>query len=154
MRIYFKEIDGRPTFFSEAAHGARMIDAPQTKRERAAGKRPAQIPNPDCLIPDDAIEISADRHAALLAAQSDGKQIVARGGNPVLVDPQPDPELRRRRRNRLLVESDWTQLADTLTGDPALKLAWAVYRQELRDLDMTGTDWPVAPGAEADDGAA
>jgi len=36
----------------------------------------------------------------------------------------------RLERNRLLKESDWTQLADA----PVDKAAWATYRQELRDL--------------------
>ncbi len=39
----------------------------------------------------------------------------------------------RAERNRLLAESDWTQLADVVLTDEA-KLAWATYRQELRDI--------------------
>lgn len=36
-------------------------------------------------------------------------------------------------RNRLLARSDWTQLPDS-PFDAATKLAWATYRQALRDL--------------------
>ena len=36
----------------------------------------------------------------------------------------------RAERNRLLAESDWTQVADA----PVDKAAWATYRQELRDI--------------------
>lgn len=36
----------------------------------------------------------------------------------------------RAERNRLLAESDWTQVADA----PVDKEAWATYRQELRDI--------------------
>jgi hypothetical protein len=36
----------------------------------------------------------------------------------------------RARRNQLLKDSDWTQLADATVD----KAAWAVYRQALRDL--------------------
>lgn len=42
----------------------------------------------------------------------------------------------RQRRNSLLKDSDWTQLADVaLTADQ--KTAWAQYRQQLRDLPQT-----------------
>jgi hypothetical protein len=48
----------------------------------------------------------------------------------------------RDRRNQLLINTDWTQLADT----PVDKTKWATYRQELRDI-TTQTDpykivWP------------
>jgi malate synthase len=36
----------------------------------------------------------------------------------------------RENRNRLLKESDWTQVLDA----PVNKEAWALYRQELRDI--------------------
>lgn len=44
-------------------------------------------------IPDDAVEITAEEHAALLGGQSSGKRIVAdSNGRPILVDP-PAPSL-------------------------------------------------------------
>ena len=64
----------------------------------------------------------------------------------------PDTEamarLARLQRNTLLADSDWTQLADAPVDD----LAWAVYRQELRDLpNQAGFPltivWPVQPEA-------
>jgi len=36
----------------------------------------------------------------------------------------------RTQRNKLLKESDWTQVADA----PVDKAAWATYRQALRDI--------------------
>jgi len=36
----------------------------------------------------------------------------------------------RAQRNKLLKESDWTQVADALVD----KAAWATYRQALRDI--------------------
>lgn len=56
----------------------------------------------------------------------------------------------RNKRNYLLSESDWTQVADA----PGDKAAWATYRQALRDLPSTGTDpdaltWPTSPDAPA-----
>lgn len=53
----------------------------------------------------------------------------------------------RRARNRLLSQTDWTQVGDV---PPAIKEAYAEYRQALRDVpsqpgfphDIT---WPVKP---------
>jgi len=54
----------------------------------------------------------------------------------------------REKRNALLVESDWTQIADATVD----KAAWATYRQSLRDItthsnfpDLEDSDWPTAP---------
>jgi hypothetical protein len=54
----------------------------------------------------------------------------------------------RAKRNQLLTDSDWTQLADS----PVDKNAWAVYREALRSLpEQEGfpysVQWPVAPSA-------
>lgn len=56
----------------------------------------------------------------------------------------------RNKRNYLLSESDWTQVADA----PGDKAVWAIYRQALRDLPASGSDpdaltWPTAPDAPA-----
>jgi hypothetical protein len=64
----------------------------------------------------------------------------------------PDTEamarLARLQRNTLLADCDWTQLADAPVDD----LAWAVYRQALRDVPNQSEFpltimWPVQPGA-------
>jgi hypothetical protein len=52
----------------------------------------------------------------------------------------------RSERNMLLTASDWTQLADS----PVYKTAWAIYRQELRDISTqdgfpTAVVWPQKP---------
>ena len=41
-------------------------------------------------------------------------------------------------RNSLLLESDWTQVADTPLTD-SKKTEWATYRQTLRDLPANNT---------------
>lgn len=56
------------------------------------------------------------------------------------------PEQMREKRNKLLAESDWTQVADA----PVDKAAWATYRQALRDIPSSAdfpwdTNWPDAP---------
>jgi hypothetical protein len=46
----------------------------------------------------------------------------------------------RQERNRMIAESDWTQLPDS----PVDKEAWAAYRQELRDVPtQAGFPWSV-----------
>ena len=64
-------------------------------------------------------------------------------------------ETLRQRRNALLQECDWTQLSDCpLT--PEQRVAWAAYRQALRDLPAaterltrsTTRMWPPSPGNE------
>ena len=57
----------------------------------------------------------------------------------------------RTTRNKLLADSDWTQMNDSPLSNEA-KTAWATYRQELRDMsdldawpNLDDADWPVAP---------
>lgn len=48
-------------------------------------------------------------------------------------------ERMRIHRDRLLAESDWTQLPDA----PVDRDAWATYRQTLRDFPATWTPGPT-----------
>ena len=52
----------------------------------------------------------------------------------------------RAKRDRLLKESDWTQLPDA----PVDSTVWAVYRQDLRDIPQqvgfpADVSWPAEP---------
>jgi hypothetical protein len=53
----------------------------------------------------------------------------------------------RAERNKLLVESDWTQLPDA----PVDAAAWATYRQALRDITTEANPfaivWPESPSS-------
>ena len=65
------------------------------------------------------------------------------------LDPDEIPaeyflERMRLHRDRLLKESDWTQVADA----PVDQQAWATYRQALRDFPTT---WTVGPEADFPD---
>lgn len=55
-------------------------------------------------------------------------------------------ELVRAERDALIAATDWTQYQDI---DPAIKLYWEPYRQQLRDItnqsDPINIAWPVAP---------
>lgn len=78
------------------------------------------------------------------------------GGQPKLKSEVELQELKntlawaglRTKRDELLQQSDWTQVPDA----PVDKVAWAAYRQELRDLPSNTTDpsnpnWPLPPGS-------
>ncbi len=59
------------------------------------------------------------------------------------------PTAVKLKRNRNLAESDWTQMGDVPMSDE-LRTEWATYRQALRDLDVSGSDfaaveWPNPP---------
>ena len=45
----------------------------------------------------------------------------------------------REKRNRKLLDSDWTQMPDSPLSD-SKKAEWATYRQQLRDLPSSYTD--------------
>ena len=64
---------------------------------------------------------------------------------PVIADEEAAKPLREK-RNFLLSESDWTQVADA----PVDQAAWATYRQALRDIPSQAgfpneVTWPVEP---------
>ena len=53
----------------------------------------------------------------------------------------------RTERDKLIAETDWTQLADSQLSD-SVKASWVTYRQELRDLPTTSgfphtMTWPT-----------
>ena len=54
-------------------------------------------------------------------------------------------DVKRKVRNELLTESDWTQLGDSTVADK-----WKTYRQELRDITTStgfphNITWPTKP---------
>ena len=55
----------------------------------------------------------------------------------------------RKERNKLIAESDWTQLSDSPLSD-SVKATWVTYRQALRDLPTAEgfphtMTWPTKP---------
>jgi hypothetical protein len=108
------------------------------------------------IIPEDAFEISQEEHQALLDGQSSGKSIVYKSRKLQLVEPEKVSKTWddiRARRDRILANCDWTQMADSPLSDQT-KTKWATYRQKLRDLTETYSDpnkvvWPVSPSEEA-----
>jgi hypothetical protein len=156
MNRYFSPSTG--AFYVEAIHGVRQIAEPLTEAQVKAKRKPRMIDNPGTLIPADAVPVSHADHAALLAAQAEGKAIIARGGRPVAVDPAPPApaqqlEVIRAKRNRLLAQTDMMAAVPDypITADQRAELI--IWRAALRDMmaaidpaDPFGSvQWPVAP---------
>lgn len=106
-------------------------------------------------IPLDAVEITADEHAALLNAQSIGKIIRPdTAGRPVATDaPSPTTDQLaahvRAQRDTLISQCDWTVLPDASLA-PEEQTTWRTYRQALRDVTTQpafpfSIDWPMSP---------
>lgn len=112
------------------------------------------VPNPDCRIPADAVEVTREEHQTLLAGQSSEKMIHVVNGKAVLVDaPPPSNEEAARRareqRDHLLADSDWVRLRALDTGEDVPQ-AWQAYRQALRDITKQSgfpqnINWPEKP---------
>lgn len=80
-----------------------------------------------------------------LVSAEDGGAIGDRYENGQFYKPEPDESKAaleiREQRNQKLKDTDWTQLDDSPGQN---KLAWATYRQALRDVpEQTGFPWEV-----------
>ena len=101
-------------------------------------------------LPQDIVEITAEQHQQFLHGMNmQNKELVLSQGNLVLQDRVVviTWEQIKSKRNNLLALSDYTQMTDW----PGDKVAWATYRQTLRDLPQTYTNaadvvWPSKPG--------
>lgn len=127
-----------------------------------------EVKNPDCKIPDDAIEVSQEKYDALFEEHGRGQRIIpGPDGFPISSDQEPPtPEQvmadLRAERNIKLTETDpiIARHRDeverggktTLTAGQYTDLQ--TYRQELRDLpdnipnnvkSMADVSWPVSP---------
>ena len=94
------------------------------------------------------VESEQDVDATKTYSLVDG-EITITGDAPIL-SPEQLKEVQwetvREKRNKLLTESDWTQLPDI---PQATKDLWEPYRQELRDVtnqpDPYNITWPTPP---------
>lgn len=146
MAKYWAEIDGGLAFFDEAVHGAVKVEATLTEAEKARGKRPKLVANPDCRIPAAAKLISDEEHARLMELQNGTHELRVENGKIVAVDLADDPAqilaANTKKRNRLLAESDWRILPDSPLSQSERRL-WSFYRQQLRDMDLQAGNFPV-----------
>lgn len=105
------------------------------------------------FVPADAVEITDEEHAALLAGQSEGKRIVAdESGHPVLVDPPLSPPAipqcvtRAQGKAALIGAGLWTQVLAYVDGiaDPTQQ---ALARVALDDTTEWRRDSPFLAAA-------
>lgn len=116
------------------------------------------------MIPEGAVEISADEYRRLIDGQVDQQEIVpGPDGYPMLVAPPPatDEQLSARagaERDRLLSEAalriaplqDAVDLGDATPSDEAGLLVWKQYRVDVNRITRQAgypqsIDWPVKP---------
>lgn len=87
--------------------------------------------------PPDIIDVTSEYHNLLDGVNSKNKKIVVTNGLVHLVDKDSVAvtwDQIRQKRNRLLSESDWTQMPDVVNIN---KLDWAGYRSFLRNIPQT-----------------
>lgn len=107
-----------------------------------------------CLLLQNASEVllNTGEGEAWIEGTFDPELYYVVGGNAVLkpIDPVAEYEQAaaqlRSARNAKLSACDWTQIPDA----PVDKVAWAIYRQALRDLPSNTIDplnpvWPTPP---------
>lgn len=102
-------------------------------------------------IPDDAIEITGEQfNQFLYHMNNENKMLVIENGELVLRERPINIswDAVKQKRNKLLSQSDYTQMPDW----PGDKKAWSEYRQQLRDIPQNFTDtseivWPKSPNA-------
>lgn len=103
-------------------------------------------------LPDDIIEVSAEKHIEIIDNLNNNKRVVIVDNEITYTDAAPLvistwSEIRAK-RNRLISRSDYTQMPDW----PGDKEAWAAYRQQLRDIPQIYSkpelvEFPTPPGA-------
>lgn len=103
-----------------------------------------------CLTTGEVFGYDPESQPDLIATKAaDGDFVEVTGAWP----PEPSTDdlgqQVRTQRNRLLRESDWTQLVDCPLSDSDL-IEWQAYRQELRDVTEQesfplSVTWPTAP---------
>ena len=148
--FYSKSTNG---FYSPDIHGARRLVVPDPAWQRpvtdgvpdqAASHPLIEVNNPACLIPADAVQITLEQHAELLAAQSAGKLIAANeSGAPVAIEP-PLPALSvikanalaqaRAQRQPILSVLDGMQASATHKGETSRASAIELAKQGLKDI--------------------
>ena len=92
---------------------------------------------PEDTMPENSLELTKEQWQEASA----NKCKIVEGTHTVVVNTQDEIEQKafaslRSQRNKLLADSDWTQLQDAPLTDTQ-RQAWAAYRQSLRDLPTT-----------------
>lgn len=103
-------------------------------------------------IPADAVEITAEEHAALLAGQSAGKRIIPDAtGRPILADP-PAPLLADVLASALAAIDTTAGAARSryITTVPGQEATYLIKAQQARDYQAAGHTGPVPALVQAE----
>lgn len=158
MTIFYSATTGG--FYSDDIHGPRTIEVPDPKwkapkSDPSATAPLVSVPNPDCMIPADAVEITEAEHQALLDAQASGKVIGAdSAGNPVASDPPPltAAQVQAAKAKQAKIALDATDMVAIrcLKAGVAFPADWQAYCVELRAIvDGSSDALPTAPAYPA-----
>ncbi|XXF10911.1 tail fiber assembly protein [Pseudomonas sp. D2-3] len=123
-----------------------------------------EAPNPNCLLPADALEITPKRHAELLAGNAQGQLIIAdENGHPSLQAPPPPTAEQlstqaTAMRAQLLQSAtlaiaplqDAVDLGEASEYEEVALTAWKRYRVQLNRIEQQDSypnaiEWPVPP---------
>lgn len=154
-------------FYDEVIHGARTNSVPDPNWVRPDDQPDMEhplisVPNPQSVIPTDALAISEQQHAVLMAGQSAGQCIVAdENGLPVLVEPQPPvtpPVMAvtmRQARLALLAAGKLGQIDAAIDGLPSpqkeeARIEWEYSQEVQRNKPLVLS---LAPALGLDDAA-
>lgn len=164
MDQYFSPSTGG--FYNEAIHGPRLVAEPLTEKQIKAGRTPRYRPNPDCMIPADAIAVDQAAWSKLLAAQGEGKVIAIESGRVVAIDPAPlsaEEQFAtiRLKRDRLLAATDVMVTVPDFPISADQREQLIAWRQALRDfpdaiapsLPTETVEWPSRPSWLGENGA-
>lgn len=96
--------------------------------------------------PSSANQVLSTRHDGEIGWQLVSGEWVYETPAPVMPTTEQLAAETRAKRNALLAASDWTQVLDA----PVDQVAWAVYRQALRDISQqsgfpSNVTWPSKP---------
>lgn len=138
MKIFFS--NATSGFYNDEIHGPRLVQVEDPFRAGVL----IEASNPDCKIPVDAVEITAEAHAALLAGQAAGQMIGAdQAGRPVLQARPALPFVQAKLAEFTAFRADRGKMLDCLSGlagrfaragDVASALACDALSQGLLDL--------------------
>ena len=143
---YVDAKDGRPANKHNLRHGPALPSDDLTVDAVDRRQRPSLIIGtlPDnAEVPTDAMEeITEEEHAELMQSYNDWRDAFEANQLELYAEQM------RKERNKLLSDSDWTQVSDA----PVDHQAWADYRQALRDVPQqdgfpSEVEWPTPPQA-------
>ena len=168
VQYYFcAEING---FYDSDTHGVRMIHVPDPNWVPSDADPDAQAPlveidNPDCEIPADAVEISAELRHSLFLAQDQGRAITSdENGYPMAADRAQGSAVELRNQVKTVIDvaagdarARFVSAGQLVEAEYRLALeqtkAWRAAGNPAAAVPASIQDWASAAGITAEDAA-